>query len=137
MGRKNRIKNEKKLNPDNNIKKVDCISNINKPSQDDLFDNPMVRAAMAAMSDEDKEKYRILGEHMYKDVDFEKNTVNTIPEPMAEAVAYVEMQLKSGIHPSFLEDNEKYLLEDVYGKEWYTKWGYIEADLLEIVTVVH
>jgi len=54
---------------------------------------------------------------------------------MAEAVAYIESSLKSGLHPSMLEENEKALLQDNYGDEWYKRWGYVEEDLNTIVTL--
>ena len=92
----------------------------------DLFDNPMVRAAMAALSEEDKKKYKIIGDHLYGRINFEDGqSLNNMPQPMAEAVAYIEMCMRSGLHPSMLEENEKALLEENYGKEWYKKWGYI------------
>ena len=53
---------------------------------------------------------------------------------MLEALAYVESQLNSGLHPSMLEKNEKALLKDAYGDEWYTKWEYVYEDLKNIVT---
>jgi hypothetical protein len=34
-----------------------------------------------------------------------------------------------------LEPEDKKLLEEVYGSEWYKKWGYVEGDLTEIVTI--
>ena len=54
---------------------------------------------------------------------------------MTEAVAYIETSLRSGLHPSMLEDNEKALLKETYGNEWYHRWGYIEKDLDDIVTL--
>jgi hypothetical protein len=56
---------------------------------------------------------------------------------MYEAGAYISEQLKSGLHPSMMEDDEKRLMEELFGKEWYTKWGYVEGDLTDIVTVVY
>jgi hypothetical protein len=105
-------------------------------SLSDLFDNPMTRSAMAALSEEDKAKYKMIGDHLYGRVNFEDGqTLNNMPPPMAEAVAYIETSLMSGMHPSMLEDNEKALLKDSYGDEWYKRWGYIEADLNDIVTL--
>jgi hypothetical protein len=102
----------------------------------DLFDNPMTRSAMAALSEEDKAKYKMIGDHLYGRVNFEDGqTLNNMPPPMAEAVAYIETSLMSGMHPSMLEENEKALLKDNYGDEWYKRWGYIEADLNDIVTL--
>lgn len=102
----------------------------------DLFDNPMVRAAMNAMSEEQKEKYRILGEGLYGSINFEdEQYINNMPPAMTQAIMYIENQITSGLHPSMLESNEKELLKDAYGETWYSKWGYVEGDLTDIVTL--
>jgi hypothetical protein len=102
----------------------------------DLFDNPMVRAAMNAMSEEQKEKYRILGEGLYGSINFEdEQYINNMPPAMTQAIMYIENQITSGLHPSMLESNEKELLKDAYGEKWYSKWGYVEGDLTDIVTL--
>lgn len=101
----------------------------------DLFDNPMSRAALAAMSEEQKEKYRIIGEHLYGQFDFQdEQSLNNMPPDMVQAVAYLESQLQSGLHISMLEDNEKNLLADAYGEDWYLAWGYTKEDLNDIIT---
>ena len=105
-------------------------------SQYDLFNNPMVTAAKKAMSPEELERYQKIGESLYGSIDFEKNNTNNVPPPMVEALAYVEESIKSGQHPSTLDENEKALLADVYGDDWYKKWGYVEEDLNIIVTVL-
>ena len=121
----------------NNKRKVTPAKEDTKPIiANDLFDNPMVRAAMAALSEEDKEKYKMIGDHLYGRINFEdEQSLNNMPPSMAEAVAYIEMCMRSGLHPSMLEDNERALLKENYGEEWYKKWGYVEQDLTEIVTV--
>jgi hypothetical protein len=142
MGKKSRMKAQRRIQREGNIE-----PNIPRlpPRSDeqeyksqgpfDLFDNPMTRAAAEALSEQDKEKYKRIGESLYGTVDFENGeNMDNIPLPMADAVAYLEAQLKSGLHPSMLESNEKTLLENVYGKEWYTKWGYVAGDLTEIIT---
>jgi len=102
-----------------------------------LFNNPMIESALKALSPEDLEKYREIGEKMYGTVNFEENKIlNNIPPPMYEAGAYICEQLKSGLHPSMMDDDEKRLMEEIFGKEWYTKWGYVEGDLTDIVTLV-
>ena len=106
------------------------------PSGNDLFDNPMTRAAMAALSEEDKARYKEIGEHLYGRINFEDGqSLNNMAPPMAEAVAYLETQLQAGFHPSMMEDNEKALMADAYGDEWYKKWNYIKEDLDNIVTI--
>jgi hypothetical protein len=109
----------------------------NQVQNNDLFDNPMTRAALAAMSDEEKRKYAEIGKELYGHMNFEDSEVlNNVPPPMAEAGAYVEKQLQSGLHPSMMEENEKALMADLYGEDWYIKWGYVKEDLNDIVTVV-
>jgi hypothetical protein len=105
----------------------------NETSDYDLFDNPMVRSALAAMSDEDKEQYRLIGEQMYGSMNFEDARYLIDPNAqMTEALACLESQLRSGLHPSDLEDNEKAVLADAYGPKWYEKWGFVEQDLNQI-----
>lgn len=111
------------------------MNNTQKKSSFDLFDNPMVTAAKKSMSPRSLERYKKLGESMYGGINFTESKVDNRPEPMVEALAYIEESLKSGLHPSMLDDNEKAILLDAYGKEWYKKWRYIEEDLNSIVTV--
>lgn len=109
------------------------ISVNEETEQNTLWDNPMTRSAMKEMSPEELQRYKDIGQSMYGDIDFEASKVlNNIPPPMAEAVAYVEESLKSGLHPSMLEENEVTLLVDVRGDNWYEKWGYTEDNWKEI-----
>ena len=102
-------------------------------NEDDLFNNPMVREASKAMSKEQKEKYKILGECMFRDVDFDSCSVNNVPPFMAEGASRVECLLRSGLHVSSLSDDEKTLMEEVHGKEWYKSYGFTQEDLTEVV----
>ena len=100
----------------------------------DLFDNPMVRAARAAMSQDQLDKYKEIGEALYS-IDFENCTVDTdFDSLLTDAVQYIEMTLKSGLHPSMLSDDDKNVLKEVFGEKWYEKYGYVEKDLTEIYT---
>ena len=102
--------------------------------KNDLFDNPMVRAANASMTPEQKEEYKLIGERLFAGIDYESANPD-LESIVSEAVAYIKNQLQSGMHPSMLELNEKQTMENVYGQEWYKKWGYIEQDLTQIVTL--
>ena len=104
----------------------------------DVFDNSLVQAALDALTPKDKERYLAMGEEMYGHVNFAdaKALQNTEP-PMMEALAYVEDQLRSGLHPSDMDDNEKALLSDHYGPEWYTKWNFVKEDLDDISGLTH
>ena len=102
----------------------------------DLFNNPMTRAAMAALSDEQKRKYATIGKELYGHINFEDGQVlNNMPPPMAEAVAYLESQIDAGLHISMLEDGEKAIMKDAYGEKWFEKWNCIKEDLEDIITL--
>lgn len=136
MGKKNRIKENRRSTRDKYVKNSESARTYVSSEPNDLFDNPMVKAAQAALSDEDKEKFRKLGESMFSGINFEDSqTLNNMPPPMAEAVAYLNSQIQAGMHPSMLNDNEKAILADAYGEEWYTDWGYVKEDLDDIVTL--
>lgn len=103
-----------------------------------LFDNPMTRAALNSMSPEERKRYAEIGEKMYGNIDFDKSKIldnPADPQEFSEAVAYVEEQLKSGLHPSMLDDKEKSLLSEIRGQEWYLKWGYTKDDLNDMSQV--
>jgi len=123
MGKKSKITKTEHSNT--NTQKSTQVGN-------DLFDNPMVRSAMAALSDEQKQKYKTIGDHLYGRINFD--TGQSLEPPIAEAVAYIETSLQSGMHPSMLEENDHALLKEQYGDEWYKQWGYVKEDLTEMVT---
>jgi hypothetical protein len=106
------------------------------PNDNSLFDNSMVRSALAAMSPEQKQHYKEIGEKMYNSINFKDSEVlNTAPEPMAEAAAYVIEGLKSGLHPSHLDENEVALMKDLYGEKWYEKWDATEEEMRTILVI--
>ena len=101
-----------------------------------LFNNPMVTSAKKAMTQKDLDRYKRLGESMYTDIDFKSSTItNNIPQPMIDGAIYIESMLKSGLHPSILDDDEKNVMTEVYGDEWYKKYGYVKEYLTDIVTL--
>ena len=55
--------------------------------------------------------------------------------PVTDSIAYIKLQLSDGLHPSFLEKEEKDFLSAQLGKEWYKEWGYVKEDLDDIVTL--
>jgi hypothetical protein len=109
--------------------------NNQEDSNSSLFNNSQFKEAFKSLSTEDQEKYKKIGEELYGTIDFEKTGNKKDTEPDSdELVAYVINQLRSGIHPSDMEPGEKLIMEDAYGEEWYTKWGYVKEDLDDIVT---
>jgi hypothetical protein len=104
--------------------------------ENDLFNNPMVDSALAAMSPEDVEKYQKAGEYMHETVDFVNadGKKETAPAAMMNGVMYILDSLRSGQHISTLESNEKRLLKETYGDEWYSVLGYTKEDVTNMVT---
>ena len=114
------------------------MSNKNIGPKPSLWNNEMVNSALKSMSPSDLEHYKKLGEGLYKDLNFETSNIETkenMPPFLADALAYIVESIKSGLHPSMLDEDEKKVLTEVYGKEWYKKWDYTEADLTDIVTI--
>ena len=113
----------------------DLESNMDT-NHSNIFNNPTFKAAFNSLSEEDKEKYKKIGEDLYNTIDFtSSNPTTSNKEDPTEMIAYIENQLRSGIHPSDMEEGEKLIMSDIYGEEWYTKWGYVKGDLDDIITV--
>jgi hypothetical protein len=62
------------------------------------------------------------------------NTEKSI-DPVKDFMSYIRLQLSDGLHPSFLEKEEKYFLSSNLGEDWYKEWGYVKEDLDDIVTL--
>jgi len=109
------------------------IDNRQNEEEGSLFNNSMITAALNALSPEELKKYQEIGKDLYETTDFvaaqEGRVPDGVPEDAKEAVAYIECQLRSGLHPSDMESNEKDLMASAYGEEWYTKWDYTIEDL--------
>lgn len=84
----------------------------------------------SGIPDEQVESFKILGEKFHESFDVTKGTTTDLNNIcMEEALAYVCESLKSGIHPSYLDENEKAIMVAGFGEQWYEKWGYTEKDL--------
>lgn len=92
--------------------------------QKQLFDS-IRKNVEKGLSAEQIDNMKVLGEKFHESFDVTRGTTyNTNEICMEEALAYVVESLKSGIHPSFLNDDEKAILIAGYGDKWYEKWGY-------------
>ena len=99
----------------------------------DLFNNSLVKNALASMTSEQIENYKKIGESLYSSCNFKDNElINNLPPPLAESIAYIEEGIKAGLLPSDLSENEIIALESAYGKEWYVKYGYNVEDIPEV-----
>lgn len=92
------------------------------------FNQELYDMASASMSKEDLEDFERKGEELYN-AEFSTDLDDT----KTLAVAYVNEALKSGMHPSYLNEDERDLMVNVYGKEWFKRYGY-ESELLDDLT---
>jgi hypothetical protein len=91
----------------------------------DIFNNPMVESAKKQMTPQQLEEYKQIGESMYNTLDFNTNEIlNNPDDPKADSIAYITEGIKSGLHPSFLTDEELQIMEEYYGKTWYLRFGF-------------
>lgn len=88
--------------------------------------NPnLFEQAKQTMTTEDIAKYEQIGRQMYESIDYENSKVLTpMNEVDAESIAYITEAVKSGLHPDHLSENEQYIMESHYGKEWKKQFNY-------------
>jgi succinate dehydrogenase flavin-adding protein (antitoxin of CptAB toxin-antitoxin module) len=97
--------------------------------EQDLFNNPFVDAAKKSMSLEQIENFKKMGEKYFSVWDFDKGN----PEEILDvAVAELSEAIKSGLHPTDLEENDIAILSTKLGKDWYKRFGYEEEDLKRV-----
>jgi hypothetical protein len=97
----------------------------------DLFNNPMVDMARKAMTPEQIEEYKRIGEYMYNDKAFELFSSGSKIKKSSnkDYLRYAECSLRSGLDPFELSPPEIESLEEHYGSEWYKNFGYTEKDV--------
>ena len=104
-------------------------------NKESLWNNEMVQNAKKHLSAEDIQKYKEIGESMYKNIDYTTSNIHNAPSMLDDAVAYITESIKSGLHVSYTTKEERNILETYYGKEWYLKFNYKKEDLDDIVTL--
>ena len=97
----------------------------------DLFNNPMVEAARKAMTPEQIEEYKRIGEYMYNNEVYKISEVGSkIKQPEKEdLILYATEALKSGGNPHDLSQQELRALIDIYGERWYERFGFEESEV--------
>lgn len=109
---------------------------MNKNINNGHIFNEASMMSVKALSPEELIRYKEIGEELYGKIDFESSEIlNNLPASMTESVAYISELVKSGLHPSMLEENEKELMKTSYGEDWFKKYGYVKEDLDDIVTL--
>lgn len=102
----------------------------------DLFNNHMVDSAKRALTTEQKDEYKRIGEYMYNNQNY--NTVETGQKVKQadsnELLFYAGQALKSGGDPHDLSQPELQSLVHFYGNKWYENFGFSEDEVPKINT---
>lgn len=121
-----RRENEESLNLQN-------TSTSSKEEKKDLsleIFEKMQKNFMEKLPDEEREAYQKFGEKFYSSFDASKGeAIDFSNICMEEALSYVVETLKSGLHPKYLDEDDKAILQAGYGEEWYENWGYSKEDM--------
>ena len=116
---KEKLKEKIKEKQQNNL-----TSNTKK---DPLFDNPMFQEMKNSLPIEEQKKYEEYGKYMYEEMD--QFTESGDMKAAIDTVSQIKLMLESGMHPSYLEKEEREFLKNYLGEDWYKKFGYLENDL--------
>jgi hypothetical protein len=98
-----------------------------KERKDPLFDHPTFQEMKNSLPQEEQEKYEKYGKYMYEEMDQFTETGDM--KAAIDTVSQIKLMLDSGMHPSYLEKEEKEFLKNYLGEDWYKKFGYLENDL--------
>lgn len=111
--------------------KQKAIEEKNKvPKNDPLFDNPMFKEMKESLPEEEQKKYEKYGKYMYEDMD--PFSENGDMKAAVDTVSQIKLMIESGMHPSYLEKEEREFLKNYLGDDWFKKFGYLENDLNRI-----
>lgn len=98
----------------------------------DLFDNPMVRAARKAMTPEQIEEYKLVGQYMYNNTEYltsEMKASKVKEKNPTDLLTYATHMLNSGGDPKDLSPDELTMVMNTYGPKWYQHFDIDEKDV--------
>lgn len=100
---------------------------------EEILKSPYVDMAKKALTPEQLEEYKRIGNYMYETDVYQKAEFGEkLKEAKVEDFAsYATEGLKSGLNPMELSQKEVKALIDQYGKEWYTHFGYTKEEVPE------
>lgn len=104
------------------------MSSVEKNMAQNIYEN-MKNTFLDKLDDKEKEKYQKFGEKFYNSFNVDKGMPFDTSINLEESLAYIVESLKSGLHPKFLTEDERMLVQAGYGDEWYKKWGYDSIDI--------
>jgi|688.fasta_scaffold1153687_1 hypothetical protein len=107
-------------------------------SEINLFNNPLVENAKKSMSAEELNRYKILGEEMFS-INFACSNALQKDEPVSDDFDFlenckknIESSIASGLHISYLSEQEQKFMFDYVGDKWWEKYGFTNLDLNQL-----
>jgi len=102
--------------------------------KNDLYTNPMIDAARRAMTPEQIDEYKKIGDYMYNSVDYKAATAGAQVRDSKDEdlLVYATEALKAGGDPNDLSEPELQALTKVYGDKWYESFGFEESEVPKV-----
>lgn len=97
---------------------------------DSIFNNLNFENIKKSLNKKELKKYEEIGKDLYESINYTDGKVITTNND--NNAKYILEGIKSGLHPSMLSTEEKNILSETFGDEWYKKYGYTENDLNNI-----
>lgn len=88
----------------------------------DLLNNPAIDHARKALTPEQEEEYKRIGQYMYSDEKVQLIQETTKPVETKDILMYAIQSLKSGLSAMELSKEEINALYETYGHEWYKRF---------------
>lgn len=108
-----------------------------QPHSEETTQEEAIAVSIKSLSNQQKEEFKMIASDIYGHSHFkDARLLSNQPPSDAELLAYIELQIRDGIHISFLEDGEKIILKKTYGDNWPEKFGYTISDITQIVTIL-
>ena len=86
-------------------------------------------AAISALSTIEKKDFNLIASSLFGTTNFKgANLVSNLPPTDSELIAFIENQIRDGLHISFLEEGEKLLLSRFRGEKWYEFYGFVSPN---------
>ena len=107
----------------------------------DIFSNPQIQRAKESLPPQMRAQYEQLGESIWNQMETSQMAITnntgeevnftgeSMPPPVEEAAAHITDALKSGMHPSLLEEEEKNVMKECFGSTWWRKWNYKDEEM--------
>lgn len=138
-------KNTKHANDQTDDQTDDQIDTNEQTNPFDIFSNPQIQRAKESLTPQMRAQYEQLGESIWSQMEASQMSISNstgenvnftgenLPPPVEEAAAHIAEALKSGMHPSLLEEDEKKVMSECFGTTWWRKWNYQDDEMKETV----